>query len=190
MALVVQKRDALGKAVLAQRGGDLKAGMAGAHDQNRSLHNRSLRHRDNPISGAQESPMSSPLTADVGLLAFVRAALVSASRTMGALLGLKVWDRARVSCPKTGQEHSAPIRPGIVTSSRLLFKYLSSVPIGGLRCRHKIPPLPRPMSRRGSRSKDQLQPSPSTAPRRSTRSTCRSPKSWTSSAPKSRPMTR
>jgi hypothetical protein len=28
-----------------------------------------LRHRDNPIAGAQELPMSSPLTADVGLLA-------------------------------------------------------------------------------------------------------------------------
>jgi hypothetical protein len=32
MALIVQERDALGKAVLAQRGRNLKAGMAGAHD--------------------------------------------------------------------------------------------------------------------------------------------------------------
>ena len=87
MALVVQKRDTLGKAVLAQRGRNLKAGMSGADDDNRSLHdrplqNRSLRHRDNPIAGAQELPMSSPLTADVGFR-LVRAALVSASRTMG-----------------------------------------------------------------------------------------------------------
>jgi hypothetical protein len=49
MSLVVQKRDALGKTMLAQRGGNLKAGMAGADN-----YYRSLRHRDTPIAGAQE----------------------------------------------------------------------------------------------------------------------------------------
>jgi hypothetical protein len=54
MALVVQKRDGFGKAVLAKRGRKLKARMAGADDHDRSLQNGPFRHRDNPTASAQE----------------------------------------------------------------------------------------------------------------------------------------
>jgi len=56
MRLVIDQADRFGKAVLAQRGRDLKPSVTGACDQNWSL-----RHRSNPIASAQELPMSSPL---------------------------------------------------------------------------------------------------------------------------------
>ena len=62
MSLVVDDRDAILVAELAQGSRDLESGVAGADDQNRSL-----RHRDNPNIRARKSPMSSPLPADSGL---------------------------------------------------------------------------------------------------------------------------
>jgi hypothetical protein len=99
--------------------------------RDRPLHNRSLRHRDNPIAGAQELPMSSPLTADVGFR-LVRAALVSASRTMGTPIRPQ-----RLATRKGGPAPEGRIRPhpaagsGIVSPRLLLFKCAASVPPGG-----------------------------------------------------------
>jgi hypothetical protein len=61
MGLIVEQADAPGKAVLAQRCGDLKARMAGADNQDRSLG-----HRDSPAGRAQGLPMSSPIIVDFG----------------------------------------------------------------------------------------------------------------------------
>jgi hypothetical protein len=64
MRLVIDQADALAKAMLAQRGRELETRVAGAGDNYRSL-----RHRNNPIASAQELPMTSPHSADFGLLA-------------------------------------------------------------------------------------------------------------------------
>src|SRR5690242_6731480 len=56
MPFVVDENDALGKAVLAQRHRELKAGVSRAGD-----HHRSRTHRPRPFERAQEIPTSSPL---------------------------------------------------------------------------------------------------------------------------------
>src|SRR5262245_1856914 len=56
MRLIVDHHDGFSKAVLPQRGRDLKACMPRADDENGSL-----RHRDSPTVRAQELPMWYPL---------------------------------------------------------------------------------------------------------------------------------
>src|SRR5258705_4028362 len=62
MALVIDQRDTLAKAILPKRRSDLKARMPCADD-----HYRSLGHRNNPTESAQGTPMSSPFSPNLVL---------------------------------------------------------------------------------------------------------------------------
>src|ERR1700754_1256019 len=116
MAFVIDQRNALVKAVVRQRRRELESRVARADDHNGSS------HRNSPTESAQETPMTSPLFADVGICPPHPSvtALVSARSRMGALTSRLEAARAPVDRGLNGR--SLADFPGIVTCLLLRFK--------------------------------------------------------------------